>query len=147
MAIEVKILGAADDSALSNIAASVFDKPIDPQLATEFLTDPRHHIAIAIEDGLVVGFVSAVHYVHPDKPTELWINEVAVAPSHHRRGIGQCTLRAMLGHGRALGCQQAWVLTNRSNEAAVALYSSVGGTTGASDEVMFTFDLEAGGVG
>jgi hypothetical protein len=27
----------------------------------------------------VVGFASAVHYVHPDKAPELWINEVGVA--------------------------------------------------------------------
>jgi len=25
-------------------------------------------LAVAVEDGRVVGFVSAVHYVHPDKP-------------------------------------------------------------------------------
>jgi GNAT superfamily N-acetyltransferase len=87
MAIEIKVLHRGDDNILMNVAAEVFDKPIDRELTREFLEDPRHHIAVAIDDGLVVGFASGVHYIHPDKPPELWINEVAVAPTHRRRGL------------------------------------------------------------
>src|SRR5713226_10560378 len=89
----------------------------------EFLSDPRHHIAVAIDDGVVVGFASAVLYVHPDKPRpELWINEVGVAETHHRRGIAGKLLNALLDVGRDADCVEAWVLTDRSNEAAMALY-------------------------
>jgi len=69
-----------------NVTAEVFDNPINAEWTREFLADPRHHIAVAIDDGLVVGFASGVHYIHPDKPAELWINEVGVAPAHRRRG-------------------------------------------------------------
>ena len=82
-----------------------FDDPIDVARADEFLADPHHHLAVAVEDGLVVGFVSAVHYVHPDKPgPELWINEVGVAATHRRRGLGTRLLRAVFALDRALGC-------------------------------------------
>jgi hypothetical protein len=54
-----------------NVAAEVFDNPIDADLTAEFLGDARHHLAVAIDDGLVVGFASAIHYVHPDKPPQL----------------------------------------------------------------------------
>ena len=69
---------------------------------------------VALDAGVVVGFVSAVLYVHPDKPSpELWINEVGVAPSHQRRrasGVG--CWQATLADARATGCREAWVLTD-----------------------------------
>jgi ribosomal protein S18 acetylase RimI-like enzyme len=133
MAIEIKVLQRGDESILMNVAAEVFDNPIDPDLTREFLQDPRHHIAVAIDDGLVVGFASAVHYVHPDKPPEMWINEVGLAPTHRRRGLGKAVLKALFEVGRTHNCTVAWVLTYRSNVAAMALYSSVGGTEGADD--------------
>jgi ribosomal protein S18 acetylase RimI-like enzyme len=90
---------------------------------------------------------SGVTYVHPDKPAELFINEVGVAPTHWRRGLGRGALGALLAHGRALGCATAWVLTDRDNTAAKALYARLGGFEGADGlggELRgFTFDLTA----
>ena len=133
MAMEIKVLRRGDERILMNVAAEVFDNPIDAELTKEFLDDPRHHIAVAIDDGLVVGFASGVHYIHPDKRPELWINEVAVAPTHRRRGLGKAVLSALFEVGRAHHCTVAWVLTDRGNAAAMALYSSVGGTEGADE--------------
>ncbi|HEY2482065.1 MAG TPA: GNAT family N-acetyltransferase [Caulobacteraceae bacterium] len=131
MPIDVRLLGPGDAQTLARVAADVFDNPVDPDLASAFLADPRHHIAVAIDDGLVVGFASGVHYVHPDKPPELWINEVGVAPTHRRRGLGRRALTALLAHGRSLGCVNAWVLTDQNNPAARALYAAAGGVEGA----------------
>jgi ribosomal protein S18 acetylase RimI-like enzyme len=133
LSAEIKILRTGDEPVLMNVAAEVFDNPIEPALTKEFLADPRHHIAVAIDDGFVVAFASAVHYVHPDKPPQLWINEVAVAPTHRRRGLGKAVLTALFEVGRAHHCTEAWVLTDRANSAAMALYSSVGGTEGADE--------------
>jgi hypothetical protein len=58
MDIEIKVLRQGDEGILMNVAAGVFDNPIDAELTREFLEDPRHHIAVAIDDGLVVGFAS-----------------------------------------------------------------------------------------
>jgi aminoglycoside 6'-N-acetyltransferase I len=144
MPIEMKVLRNGDESVLANVAADVFDDPIDVRATAAFLSDHRHHLAVAIDDGLVVGFASAVLYVHPDKPRpELWINEVGVAPTHHRRGIGRKLLEVLLGIGRSRDCVEAWVLTHRSNQAAMQLYASVGGQEDPDHPVMFTFFLEA----
>jgi GNAT superfamily N-acetyltransferase len=98
-------------------------------------------VAVAIDQGQVVGFASGVHYVHPDKPAELWINEVGVAASHQGRGLGGAVVRALLQHARRLGCREAWVLTDRTNSAAMRLYASTGGLEAEGDHVMFNFDL------
>ena len=141
MAIAVRMLHAGEDAVLSRVADDVFDFAVDPASARAFLADPRHHIAVAIDDGTVVGFASGVDYLHPDKPPQLWINEVGVAPTHLRRGLAQTLLRMLLDAGRALGCTQAWVLTDRDNTAAMRLYASIGGDPGSRDHVMFEFKL------
>jgi ribosomal protein S18 acetylase RimI-like enzyme len=142
MAIDIKILDSHDVDFLKHVAPDVFDDPIDLSRAGEFLADPRHHLAVALEDGLVVGFVSALHYVHPDKPRpELWINEVSVAATHRHRGLGTRMLRAVFAVARGLGCAEAWVLTDRANTAAMRLYAACGSSHQPTDHVMFTFRL------
>src|SRR5580765_1034524 len=141
MMLEIRILGPGDETLLRNVAAGVFDHALKPALVAEFLHDERHHLAVAIEDEKVRGFASGVHYVHPDKPTELWINEVGVSPGHQRRGLGKTVVRALIAHGKTLGCVNAWVLTDRANAAAMRLYASCGGIEAAGDTVMFEFPL------
>jgi aminoglycoside 6'-N-acetyltransferase I len=140
VAIEIRLLLAGEEGILANVAPEVFDHPIVPEAAREFLADPRHHLAVAVEGGTVVGFASGVHYLHPDKPRpELWVNEVGVAPTHQGRGLGKAVLGALLGAGRSLGCAEAWVLTDRGNPAALRLYASLGGAETPPDAVLFTF--------
>jgi len=142
--VDVRLLGPGDAHVLDRVAADVFDEPVDPALGAEFLADPRHHIAVAIDDGVVVGFASGVDYVHPDKPRALWVNEVGVAPSHQGRGIGRRVVDALLAHARTLGCREAWVLTDRDNTAARALYRSAGGGDAEGNTVMVEWELGEG---
>jgi hypothetical protein len=65
MTIEIRILNQDDVELLKNVDPDVFDDPIDIPRAIEFLGDPRHHLGVAIDGDLVVGFVSAVHYNSP----------------------------------------------------------------------------------
>lgn len=111
VATDIRILGSSDGAVLLHVAPDVFDDHLKPALTAEFLRDPRHHLAVAVEEGMVVGFASGVHYVHPDKPSEMWINEVGVAPTHQGRGLGRAVVRALLEHAKRLGCREAWVLT------------------------------------
>jgi aminoglycoside 6'-N-acetyltransferase I len=144
MAITIKVLGPEDAGVLRQVAPDVFDDPIQPARAEEFLADGRHHLAVAVEDGVVVGFVSAVHYVHPDKASpELWVNEVSVAETHRRRGLARQLLHAVFDVARRLGCAEAWVLTDQANTAAMRLYAAAGSTEVSTDHVMFTFRLGA----
>ena len=144
MAVAVRVLGPGDAAVLDRVAPEVLDRGVRPALAAEFLADPRHHIAVAVEDGAVVAFASGVHYVHPDKPAELWINEVGTSPAHRRRGLGAAVVGALLAEGRRLGCVNAWVLTDRGNAAAMSLYGSCGGVEAKGETVMFEFPLARG---
>lgn len=139
MPIEIRLLNSGDAAVVQQVAPDVFDYPVDPRWTEEFFADARHHLIVALDDGVVVGMISAVDYVHPDKAPQLWINEVGVAPSHRRRGIGRRLLDTMLEHGRTLGCTEAWLGTEETNTAARRLYES----TGAAPEpfVLYSFPL------
>jgi hypothetical protein len=86
--VSVRVLDRDEVAVLDAVAADVFDGPVDRRWAAEFLADPRHHMAVAVAGGVVVGMGSGVHYVHPDKPPELWVNEVGVAPPYQNRAVG-----------------------------------------------------------
>jgi aminoglycoside 6'-N-acetyltransferase I len=141
----ILVAGPGDEALLSNVAPGVFDHAVDATLASQFLADPRHHLLVAVLDDQVVGFLSAVHYVNPDKPAELWINEVGVSPAHQKAGIGRRLLEGALKLGRNLACVNAWVLTDRDNVAALRLYRAAGGEESSVAPVMFEFDLGSGG--
>jgi ribosomal protein S18 acetylase RimI-like enzyme len=138
----IKLLDPSDLHILNNVAEDVFDDPIVESSAQEFLADPRHRLVVALDNNVVVGFVSAVIYLHPDKPApELWINEIGVAPTHQRQGIGKALMQTILNIAQQSSCTEAWVLTDRANLPAMAMYKSAGGEETLPDSVMFTFKL------
>lgn len=147
MDISVRILGRNELAVLDAVAPDVFDGPVDRRWAAEFLADPRHHLAVAVAGGVVVGMASGVHYVHPDKPPELWVNEVGVAPPYQNRGVGRQLLRTLFDRGREVGCAKGWVGTEVGNVAARRLYRAVGGVEDAEPFVLVSFALGDGATG
>ena len=140
MTIAVRLLGSDEADVLDNVAPDVFDHQIHPRWCAEFFADPRHHLVVALDGDLVVGMASGVHYVHPDKAPELWINEVAVAPTHHGQGIGRRLVTTLVQHGATLGCGEAWVLTSPANEPARRMYVAAG-TVDDELTVMYTYRM------
>lgn len=141
MSLEIRELGPGDQAVLGRVADGVFDGALDSALAAEFLADPRHHLVVASDDGLVVGFARGVDYMHPDKPPELFISEVAVAATHQRMGLGRALVTSLIEIGRRMGCHEAWVLTEPGNRAARALYAAAGGEESPEASIMFSFRL------
>ena len=139
MAIELKRLTANDAAVLDRIADDVFDEPVDAKRLAAYLAEPGHFMIVAIADGNVVGQCAAVIHRHPDKVTELYIDEVGVADGFRQQGIARQMLDAMFAHGKSLGCKEAWVGTEPDNVPARWLYES----RGAEGEpiVMYLYEL------
>lgn len=134
-------LSSENSSLLSRIGPEVFDNPIDEVQLQAFLEDPRHVMFVATDNDTVVGMASAVEYFHPDKKPQLWINEVGVASSHRKQGIGRKLVEALLGHADARGCVFAWLGTDIDNEAAQACFGSVPGAEEPQAFLLYEWDL------
>ena len=142
MTVEVRVLRSDDEAILASVAPGVFDDPVVVSRAREFLRDPRHHLAVALDESTVVGMASGVHYVHPDKEVpELWINEVGVAPTHQGAGIGRRLIAALLARAGEVGCLEAWVLTHPDNAAACRMYEASGGVANPQPIRMYAFTV------
>lgn len=139
--IDIRMLGTHDIGVLAHVAEGVFDCAVDARWARAFFADTRHHLVVALDADLVVGMASAVDYVHPDKAPQLWINELAVAPTHRRRGIAGRMLAELLALGRTLGCTEAWLGTEEDNMPARRLYESGGGAS--EPFILYSFRLDA----
>lgn len=125
MSIEIQLLTTENAAFLSNLAPEVFDHKINPQHLQAFLDDDRHVMFIAIDGKTVVGMASAVEYFHPDKPAQLWINEVGVATTHRRRGIGRKLVQALITAAEERRCVYAWLGTDINNVPAQGCFASI----------------------
>lgn len=141
MTLSVRVLEPHEAGVLSSVADGVFDGPIRADSLTDFFTESRHHIAVALGGDVVVGMATGFHYAQPDKLPELFINEVGVADACQGQGLGKRLVQALLAHARELGCVAAWVLTEEDNAAARRLYASAGGRE-VPGVVMSLFELE-----
>ena len=122
ISFEILRLSPGDAAVLDRIAEDVFDEPVRPDRLAAYLADPGHILLVAVSDGIVIGQCAAIVHRHPDKVTELYIDEVGVTPAFQRKGIARAMVERMLAIGNELGCGEAWVGTEPDNLPARGLY-------------------------
>jgi aminoglycoside 3-N-acetyltransferase I len=121
----IRRLGPGDEAVIRTLAED------EPQ--TALLADDRTVFVAAFDGDEPVGF--AFGYVLPrrhGRPTIFFVYEIDVDERYRRRGIGRRLMQELLA-----GQEEAFVLTDAANDAAMALYASVGGTR--VDSVMWDF--------
>ncbi|WP_245426940.1 GNAT family N-acetyltransferase [Rhizobium sp. L18] len=109
---------------LENIAEEVFDEEINtPRLAT-YLESPGHLMIIAVCGTQVIGQIAACVHSHPDRASDVYIDNLGVSPPFRRRGVARRLVDEVLAWGKTLECDQAWIVTDIENHAARALRRS-----------------------
>jgi ribosomal protein S18 acetylase RimI-like enzyme len=142
MSIEIVLLCHENAELLKDIAPEVFDHEINPQYLAAFLGDPRHIMYLALDNKVVVGMASAVEYFHPDKPPQLWINEVGVALNYRKQGIGRQLVQQLVASAKDRGCIYAWLGTDTENVAARACFGSVPEVETPQSFLLYEWELE-----
>jgi ribosomal-protein-alanine acetyltransferase len=88
------------------------------QQYTATFCDAKHHVCLVVEDSAqVLGFVVARMLEQ-----EWEIENIAVAGSARRRGLGTRLMGELMELARAAGAQQLFLEVRESNHAARALY-------------------------
>jgi ribosomal protein S18 acetylase RimI-like enzyme len=108
----------------------------EPQ--TALLSDDRTIFLVAFRGVVPVGFVFG--YELPRRhgnPSILFVYEVEVDPAWRGQGVATKLFAELERIARSRGIREGFVLTEPDNEAALRLYSSLGGTR--VDSVMWDF--------
>ena len=111
---------------LSRVADDVFDAAIEPTRLTSYLSVADHALFVALDGTLVVGQVRGVLHHQPDVPSELYIDNLGVTPSHQRRGIATALVKALTRWAEDKGCATLWVATESDNAGGRAFYRALG---------------------
>ena len=127
MTIELRRMQPGEEAAFARIAPDVFDEPVHAERLAAYLREPGHLLVLAFEDGVVVGQCAGVIHRHPDKVTELYVDEVGTASTHLRQGIATRMVEALFAWAREHGAEEAWLGTELDNLEANGLYRKLGG--------------------
>lgn len=120
-------MSEGDDDAVVAISY-LFDDDARIDATGRFLTSPGHHLLVAYENEVALGFVTGVEMTHPDKGTEMFLYELGVDENARNKGVGTALVAALADLARHAGCYGMWVLTDQDNVAAVRAYEAAGGT-------------------
>ncbi|MEJ6394783.1 GNAT family N-acetyltransferase [Gymnodinialimonas sp. 2305UL16-5] len=141
MDVTIHLTGPDDAPLFDSVHGDVFDGPLQPDLLESYLADPRLHLAMARTRGQIVGMISGMHYHHPDKPPQMWINELGVAGPFRRRGLATQLVARFWSLARDLSCSEIWVVADPT-DAAEGFYTSLGWTRMGERLAMFTDSLD-----
>ncbi|MGY6636248.1 MAG: GNAT family N-acetyltransferase [Erythrobacter sp.] len=120
----VRLLGP-DDLGLVLSTGYLFDSEPRPDQTAAMLSSERDFLWFAFDGERPVGFASATMVLHPDQLPVVFLNEIAVDTSAHRRGIGRMLLNAAIELSQSRGWGATWVLAERDDERATAFYHSL----------------------
>ena len=134
---------ASGDEAEAQRFDEAFDATVERDLAARYLADDRHHLLVAYIDDQPAGVATSTEILRPDKPPELFLNELAVIPAFRRRGVAGALLAETKRLAADRGCIAIWVLTGEDNEGGMATYRGAGGTWDGACTVMFEIDPNA----
>ena len=109
--------------------------------AREFLQNRTNWLFACIENGRIIGFSYGYELTRLNEiGSMLYIHEVGVLPEFWRQGIG----KTMLSHLKTLceleGFCRFFLIAQKSNIPACALYRSAGGFSAHQDDVLFVFE-------
>lgn len=123
---------------LDRVAPGVFDHAIDPDRLAKYLSSTGNWMCLALKDRLVVGMCMSVVHDHPDKPTELFLDEIGTGDDWRRQGIARMLMQMVFDRADEEAIEEIWLGTEPDNVPARGLYES----TGAKPEEAVIYYLE-----
>lgn len=121
-AMTVRRMTAEDTPALAAIETACFAHPWSETALREEADNPTARFFVA-EQGSIAGYAGM--HIGGD---EGFIDNVAVSPTHRRKGVGATLMAALLACGREEHLYRLTLEVRPSNTAAIALYEKLGFT-------------------
>ena len=141
MAIDIIQLNENNMDVLNNYDEDIFDEKIDTYRLAAMLKEQNNILLVAVNEGIVIGQVLGVIHRHPDKPIELYIDDLGVSEKFQRRGVATLLIEQLYIIGIDRGCEEVWVATEPENEPAIKFYESL--NLAARKVIVFEGDLSS----
>lgn len=148
----IKELGALKIKRIKTVDASfagklnkLFEKEKvwDKKEGEKFLKNAANALWVAFSGEEAVGFITAHRLQRFDKRrAEVLLYEVGVKKCFRRKGVGQALVEIVKEWAKEIGADEIWVLTEKGNTAARALYKSTGGKEEAAETRMFLYQIK-----
>jgi len=126
-------------------AGHLFEETPDLAAVRAYLANERNLLLFAFEGSIALGYLRGTELQQlKSRRKQMFLYEVAVDEAYRRQGVGTALIQALLQDCRERGFEEAFVLTDPSNRAAVELYRSTGALTETAADRMFVYPLHSG---
>ncbi len=107
-----------------------------------FLNNSMNYLILAKENDMIIGILRA-HYMPrlDDKKASILLYEIDVHPEHRQEGVGTALIEKLKEIASNEGIHEIWVVTNKSNEAAMVLYKTTGAVAKHNDDIVLEYHL------
>jgi ribosomal protein S18 acetylase RimI-like enzyme len=112
---------------------------LDP--ASGFFNDSNNILLVAYTNGIPSGFLYA--YILSSLKTpypKMFLYSIDVFENYRRKGIASNLVTELKKLANLNHCSEIFVLTNKSNEPAMNLYTKTGASVENNDDVLFVYD-------
>lgn len=106
-----------------------------------FLREPNSFVLGAYIDGAPVGLAWGLQMRSPSGRLTTYVHELEVHETWRREGVGSALITEAMNLARRRGSTKFWLSTGGHNEAAQALYASLGGDRKPLGDVNYWWDL------
>jgi ribosomal protein S18 acetylase RimI-like enzyme len=132
-----------DSGTLEQVKADFPDHNWEPASVEAFLADSSNILILAKSAERVSGILTGHRLARlDDKKATVLLYEIDVHPDFRKQGIASEMINSLKEEARSSGASEVWVITNKSNGAATALYENTGGVAKNDDDVVFEYPLE-----
>ena len=135
-------MGPSDAAWLAQGARRLFDAPANVPALRAYLADRSNIFLLASERETALGFLrgTSLRQISTARK-QMFLYEVSVAPKFRRRGVGTALIDRLLRYCRTRRYEEAFVLTEPRNFAAVRLYRRTGAATETRGDRMFVYRM------
>lgn len=138
--MEYRRLNSNDAHLIKKMALGYKSKVIDESDVNNFINNPDNYLIGCIDSNMVVGFLLAYRLQRYDgKNDMIYIHEIEVMENYQRKGIGRTLIELMHMLCIEMKTYKMFVITNKSNKAAIELYKSSGAISENDDDIVFVY--------
>ncbi len=124
-----------------NDARMEIGEPLTQESLTEFLADDRNIYLTVHADGQLAGTLHAIAYAHPAGKRYVYVDEVDTDEAFRRQGVASTMLLRAREIARGMGADALWLGADEGNDAAHALYRSLGAQE-IEPGVIYTYEID-----